>query len=72
MISKSAAEYLRRKDVLKDNLNHRESGKIRYQNQHTILSKQEEAPGMGDFIVFQPNLKSVKSTDPDPGIAFNY
>lgn len=72
MISKSASEYIRRKDVRRDNLDHRESGRIRYQNQHTTLSKQDEAPGMGEFVVFQPNLKSEKSTETDPGIGFNF
>ena len=59
MISKSAAEYRRRKCILRDGLNHRESGRIRYQNQHTILSKQDEAPGMAESIVFTPNIPEL-------------
>lgn len=56
MISKSAAEYLRRKRVRKDGVNTRESGRIRYQNQHTVLSKQDEAPGMSDALPLTSNL----------------
>ena len=56
MISKSAAEFNRRKCIRKDGVDHRESGRIRYQEQHTILSKQDEPPGMGESIIFTPNI----------------
>ena len=61
MISKSAAEYLRRKRIRQSGLDHRESGHIRYQQQHTQASKQDEAPGMADYVVHTPNLKSEKN-----------
>jgi hypothetical protein len=59
MISKSASEYLRRKRIVAENRNCRESGRIRYQNMHTIIGKENELPGMEEYITFQPNLKSV-------------
>ena len=61
MISKSGAEYLRRTKILNENVNNRESGRIRYQNQSAIAVRQgNEPPGMEDYVVFQPNLKTVK------------
>lgn len=59
MISKSPAEYNRRRRIRRDGLNPRESGRVRYQEQHTILSKQDEAPGMADSIVFTPNIPEL-------------
>jgi hypothetical protein len=61
MMSKTAAEYIRRKKIRTGDRNYRESGSIRYKNQNTILTKQEEAPGMGDFLPLKNNRPVLKS-----------
>lgn len=60
MISKTAAEYMRRKKIRKGERNYRESGYIRYKNQNTVLAKQDEPPGMSDFLPFTHNRPVLK------------
>ena len=60
MMSKSSMIYVRRHFAAAENRNIRESGRIRYENKKPTIARENEPPGMEEYIVFQPNLRSVK------------